>query len=280
MSGKSPPLPPNLMPALPRVALDRGFVSAPIAHRALHDRAAGRLENSPAAISAAIDAGFGIEIDVQLSCDGHAMVFHDYTLARLTDAKGPLRAQTADYLRQIRLSGMQETIPTLADVLTLVRGRVPLLIEIKDQSGDLGPAPSSLESAVATDLAGYSGAVAVMSFNPHVVAAFGALCPQIARGIVTCPYPTAEWPHILPARCEELRQIADYDRLGASFISHQANDLGNARVGAMKARGAVINCWTIKSAAKETQARQIADTITFEGYLPTPPANTPRGHDV
>ena len=280
MSGQSHPLPPDPMPALPYVRLDHGLIRAPIAHRALHDRAAGRLENSPAAISAAIDAGFGIEIDVQLSSDGRAMVFHDYTLARLTDATGPVRARTADHLRQIRLSGMQESIPTLAEVLALVRGRVPLLIEIKDQSGDLGPAPATLEAAVATDLAGYSGAVAVMSFNPHIVAAFGALCPQIARGIVTCPYPTAEWPHILPARCEELRQIADYDRLGASFISHQANDLGNAQVRALKARGAVINCWTIKSAANEAQARQIADTITFEGYLPKAPAPTPQGHDV
>ena len=71
-----------------------------------------------------------------------------------------------------------------------------------------------------------------------------------------------------------------FDRLGASFISHQANDLGNPRVRALKARGAVINCWTIKSAANEAQARQIADTITFEGYLPKAPAPTPQGHDV
>src|SRR5690606_2594929 len=110
----------------------------PIAHRALHDRAAGRIENSPAAIRAAIDHGYAIEIDLQLSQDGVPMVFHDEDLERLTEETGPVNARPAAALQAIRLAGGGDGIPSLAEVLALVAGRVPLLIELKDQSRVMG----------------------------------------------------------------------------------------------------------------------------------------------
>ncbi|NVK07361.1 MAG: phosphodiesterase, partial [Marivivens sp.] len=96
--------------------LPADFLTRPIAHRALHDKAAGRVENSPSAIQAAIDKGYGIEIDLQLSKDGVPMVFHDYALNRLTNQTGAVAQRTAAELSQITLTGGNDTIPTLAEV--------------------------------------------------------------------------------------------------------------------------------------------------------------------
>ncbi|MXW87640.1 MAG: phosphodiesterase, partial [Boseongicola sp. SB0667_bin_21] len=152
-----------------KVLLPREFLTRPIAHRALHDASDGRPENSRAAVNAALEHGYGIEIDVQLTSDGQAAVFHDYTLERLTGREGLVREQSIQELASIALRGSSESIPDLAEVLGLVAGRVPLLIEIKDWDGTFGPDVGSLESAVAKVLEGYDGPAAVMSFNPHSV---------------------------------------------------------------------------------------------------------------
>jgi glycerophosphoryl diester phosphodiesterase len=247
------------------------FFQIPLAHRALHDVAKGRPENSRAAIRAAIEVGYGIEIDVQLSRDDAAMVFHDYALDRLTGAKGAVRLCGADELAQISLSGGDEGIPTLPEVLALVSGQVPLVVEIKDQDGGMGTDVGVLEKAVAQALGGYDGPVAVMSFNPHSVAAMSRLLPDVPRGIVTSAYRYDDWP-LSGETCDRLRGIPDYDRVGASFISHEVDDLTNPRVAELKDHGAMICCWTVRSAAEEVVARRIADNITFEGYLAQHPA--------
>ena len=247
-------------------ALPRSFATVPLAHRALHDVADGRPENSRAAIRAAIAAGYGIEIDVQLSADDAVMVFHDYQLERLTDAQGAVRLFNADVLKSTPLRGGDEGIPDLAEVLALVAGRVPLLIELKDQDGGMGPDVGPLERATTDALAGYQGDVAVMSFNPHSVAMMHKLCPHIPRGLTTSAYRPDEWP-LSVTTCDALRDIPDYDRVAASFISHEVDDLDRPRVAELKQSGAVICCWTVLNAAQEAQARSVADNITFEGYL-------------
>ncbi|MGJ8626241.1 MAG: glycerophosphodiester phosphodiesterase family protein [Sulfitobacter sp.] len=245
--------------------LPRSFYTTPIAHRALHDVANGRPENSRAAIRAAMDAGYGIEIDVQLSADGAAMVFHDYGLNRLTGAQGAVRLCTAQTLSGIELTGSDEGIPTLVEVLELIAGRVPLLIEIKDQDGGMGTDVGPLEVATSQALQGYHGDLAVMSFNPHSVAQMATLIPDVPRGLVTSAYRYEDWP--LPkSTCDHLRDIPDYDRVDACFISHEVDDLERARVAELKAAGAMICCWTVKSQSVETAARRFADNITFEGY--------------
>lgn len=249
------------------MTLPDSLLSPALTHRGLHDVADGRPENSLEAIQAAIDHGYGIELDLQLSQDGVAMVFHDYHLGRLTGETGPVTLRSAAALGQIVLTGGKTGIPTFADVLTLVAGKVPLLIEIKDQDGQMGENVGPLERAAAADLAGYTGDVAVMSFNPHSVMAFGEAAPDIPRGLVTAAFDPMGWAP-LPARiCDYLRDIPDYDRTGATFISHEGPDLDRARVADLKAAGAHILCWTIKSAAQEAQARKVADNVTFEGYL-------------
>ncbi len=250
-----------------RTPLPEAFLRLPIAHRALHNRALGRIENSPAAISAAIDAGYAIEIDVQLSRDSVGMVFHDETLDRLTAQKGRVADRTAADLNEIALTGGPDCIPTLAQVLRKIAGRVPLLIEIKDQTGGMSLSDGRLETGVAADLAGYAGPVALMSFNPHSVAHMARLCPSIARGITTSAFDASDWAPLPAPICDHLRGIPDYDRTGSSFISHEAADLARPRVGELRAQGADILCWTIKSAQAEDAARKYAQNITFEQYL-------------
>ncbi|TMV85082.1 phosphodiesterase [Thioclava sp. BHET1] len=255
-----------MMPALPSI-----FLRAPIAHRGYHDLSQHRSENSISAMRAAMAEGYGIELDVQPSADGEPMVFHDDTLDRLTVETGPIRNRTAAELSRILLNGGPDHIPTLAEVLALVAGRVPLLIEIKDQDGANGPNVGPLEAAVAETLSGYGGPVALMSFNPHSMAAMARFAPQLPRGLVTCGYTAEDWPEIPAPRRAELAAIVDYDAVGACFISHQASDLAEARVAELKAAGAAVLCWTIRSAKAEEEARKIAQNVTFEQY----PARNP-----
>lgn len=256
-----------MRPDLPAVLL-----GAPIAHRALHDRARGRPENSRAAIRAAIAQGYSIEIDLQLSADDRALVFHDYDLDRLTGSAGPVRGRTAAEAGSVALAGGDgEGIPTLIEALDLVSGRVPLLIELKDQDGGMGPDVGALEAATAAALAGYDGPVAVMSYNPHSVAEMARLAPALPRGLVTEAFDPAVWP-LPPATCERLRRIPDFDRAGAGFISHQASDLHLPRVAEIKSAGFPVLCWTVRSPAEEAEARRIADNVTFEGYKAALPA--------
>ncbi len=253
----TPPLPPE-------------FLRQPIAHRGLHNRALGVIENSIGAVRAAVAAGYGIEIDIQLASDRAAMVFHDHTLDRLTPQSGPIRGWASRDLVKLPLTGSTETIPTLSQILEIVAGRVPLLIEMKDQSGGSGNAPDELERAVAHDLTGYQGPVAVMSFNPFMLANIAKRAPHIPRGITSDGYAEKEWPDLTSDTLRSLREISDFDDVGASFISHNWHDLKAPRVTELKTRGVPILCWTLKSAADEAQARRIADNITFEGYIPAP----------
>jgi len=242
------------------------FLRAPLAHRAFHDLYAGRPENSRAAMTAAIERGYGIELDLQLSGDGQAMVFHDYDLKRLTGHSGPIRQRTAGELGELALLHGDETIPTLAEILALVDGRVPLLIEIKDQDGAMGPNVGPLEQATARDLAAYAGPVAVMSFNPHSVSAFSTLAKDVPVGLTTCLFDKEHWPLLPTQTRRHLRAIPDFDRLGACFVSHNVQDLDSTHLARIRESGAAILTWTVRSALIEAEARQFADNITFEGY--------------
>lgn len=247
------------------IPINADFLRLPIAHRALHNRRAGRPENSPGAIRAAVGAGYAIEIDLQLSRDGRAMVFHDERLDRLTLETGWVRDRDAADLGQIVLRDCADTIPALEQVLAMIAGQVPLLIELKDQTDVMGQTDGRLEAATAAALAQYRGPVAVMSFNPHAIAQMARLAPEVPRGLTTSAY-GADWAPVPPARCDELREIPDFDRTACSFISHEAADLARPRVAELKAKGAAILCWTIRSQAEEDAARKVAQNVTFENY--------------
>ncbi|PVH29256.1 glycerophosphodiester phosphodiesterase family protein [Pararhodobacter oceanensis] len=255
--------------------LHETFLTRPLAHRALHDASAGRPENSLAAVRHAVALGYGIEIDLQPSADGQAMVFHDYDLGRLTHATGQVKALDAAQLQALQVRGGDAPIPTLPEVLAEVAGQVPLLIELKDQSRALGHAQSVLESATAQALQGYDGPVALMSFNPKMIGNLAQMAPHVPRGLTTYAFPERDVPPDTPPEMqvhrETLAQIAAYDAVGACFISHDWHDLNRPRVAELKAQGAAILSWTIRTPAEEMIARQIAQNITFESYLPERP---------
>lgn len=246
--------------------LPQAFLTRPFAHRGYHDKSKERVENSPSAFAAAIDAGYGIELDLQLSRDGQAMVFHDDQLNRLTDATGPVRDRVAAELQNIKLSGGTDQIPTLGEVLEQVDGAVPLLIELKDQHGEMGNSDGMLEATTVEALKDYDGPVALMSFNPNMVAQLHGLDTSYALGIVSSAWRKVDEPHVPVDTRARLAGIPDFDRVGASFLSHDVNNLDNPRVEQLKSKGIPILCWTVRSASQEKQLREVADNITFEGY--------------
>ena len=237
--------------------LPRIFCDLPITHRAFHDLDAGRPENSRAAIRAAMDAGYGIEIDLQLSADGQAMVFHDYALDRLTDETGAVRQRSAAELSAIALKGGDgEGIPTLTEVLALVAGRVPLLIELKDQDGAMGTDIGALEAATVAALQGYGGDVALMSFNPHSVAKLAELAPEIPRGLTTSSYDPAQWP-LSETLCEHAARASPISTARGRSSSAMNAPMPPVPVYRNCApKGVPILSWTIRSAGRRGRSAQ------------------------
>lgn len=145
------------------------------AHRGLHGE--GVPENSLSAFARAAEAGYGIELDVQLSRDGTVMVFHDYTLTRMTGLDKKVNELTASELQALSLAGTDQTVPTFAEVLTLVGGRVPLLVELKGETLD-----ASLCQKVASLLSDYDGAYCIESFNPLLLYNMKKYLPNACYG--------------------------------------------------------------------------------------------------
>ena len=251
-------------------ALDPAFLKTPIAHRALHDASQGIYENCRSAIIAAIEQGYAIEIDSQLSSDGRAMVFHDDRLDRLTDKRGDVSDYTAAELSQIKVGSGQDVIEPLEDILRLIDGRIPLLIELKDQGRKLSQTDGRLEQATVNALSLYQGAVAVMSFNPHMIENLAKLSSDLPLGLTTGSFMDPSWG-IDAERIAHLSQITDFDPKRHSFVSHFALELAAPCIQTLKEQGTVIFTWTIRSPEAEAIARQTVDNITFESYLAVHP---------
>jgi len=243
---------PDRLLAPPPAAKRIGFLFAqPFAHRGLHGQ--GRIENSRAAFAAAIAEGHGIECDVQIARDGEIFVFHDYELDRLTEDAGPLAERSAAQLDTIRLKGTAETLPRLSEMLDIVVGRAPLLIEVKSRDRHVG----ALCLGVRRALEGYRGAVAVMSFNPEVARWFALHAPRIVRGLVV----TEERKRGLRGRLQ--RHIALW-RARPDFLAYDIRDLPSRFAAAQRARGIPVLTWTVRSAAAEATALVHADQIIYE----------------
>ena len=252
------------MTPLPQVFLDR-----PVAHRGLHDASQGRIENARASFDAAVAAGYGIELDVQISRDGVPVVFHDYTLDRLTTLSGPVRDRSAEELAGISLSGSDDTIETLQTVLERIGPVAPVLVEIKDQSHLPGTDIAALDQVtgwgVKNAMESHGLQAAIMSFNPGYAAALSWLVAAIPRGLVGMVF---DEPSLTAAENAALTDYAAFDTSGASFVSHDRATLDTPSVTRLKAQGVPIFTWTIRSAEEEATARKVADNITFEGYTP------------
>jgi glycerophosphoryl diester phosphodiesterase len=225
--------------------------AVPFAHRGLQGGV--RVENSSGAITAAVASGYGVELDVQLSRDGQAMVFHDYDLGRLTIEQGPVAERSAAELQSIRLYISNEVMPRLPEVLLMIAGRAPLLVELKSPDRRV----ARLCRAVADALEGYRGVVGVMSFNPEVGAWFARAAPHLLRGLVV----TEQGKSGLRGRIG--RRLALW-RARADFLAYDIRDLPSRFAGAARRRGLPVYTWTVRSEADHALAAAHADQIIFE----------------
>ena len=242
------------------------LTARPIAHRGLHDRAKGIVENTLSAAAAAIAHNFAIECDVQDTADGEAVVFHDHTLDRLTAERGPVRERRVDELAALAIGATQDRIPTLPDFLDHVGGRVPLVIEIKSRfDGDMGLTRRTVEIA-----SKYAGPVALKSFDPAIVAALRDLAPELPRGIVAqSRYEGPEWAKLSAETKHAMGNLLHFVRTQPDFLSWRVHDLPSAAPFLCRelARIAVMT-WTVRTDDDRRRAREHADQIVFEGFVP------------
>ena len=241
------------------------LTARPIAHRGLHDRVAGIVENMPAAMTAAIAGQYAIETDVQLTADGEAMVHHDDTLGRLNAGDAALTTLTAAALKQVRFKDTPQRMMTLGDLCDLVAGRTPLVVEIKSHyDGD-----TSIVDRIATVLATYRGPVALMSFDPTMVLAARMLMPDMVRGIVAeRDYETPYWAKLTPAQRLEMTDLRHLPKTEPHFVSYNVNDLPADAPLAARRDGCALITWTVRNETQRAISEQYADQITFEGFRP------------
>ncbi|WP_238256091.1 glycerophosphodiester phosphodiesterase family protein [Methylorubrum podarium] len=242
------------------------LTARPIAHRGLHDRAAGIPENTLAAAEAAVAGGYAIECDVQRSADGEAMVFHDEALGRLTGVAEPVDARTAAELGTLAIAGTGERIPTLTAFLAKIAGRVPVVVEIKSRfDGDRRLTRRTVEV-----VAGLDAPIALKSFDPGIVATLAEIAPDRPRGIVA--EASQDDPHyalLTPSARAELSGLLHLHVSRPHFLSWRVGDLPGPvpylcrRLGQMP-----VMTWTVRTEAQRALAQEHADQMVFEGFRP------------
>ncbi|MCZ8374595.1 MAG: glycerophosphodiester phosphodiesterase family protein [Beijerinckiaceae bacterium] len=245
--------------------LPAGFLDRPIAHRGFHDAAAGRLENTRGAFVAAIEAGYGIECDIQPSADGEAVVFHDFTLDRLTVETGRVDARPAAALAAIPFRRGDHGIESLAALLALVAGQVPLVIEIKSRfNGD-----DRLARAALAALRGYGGPVVLKSFDPGVLVALRKAGAKVPLGIVATPSyddPEAGLDEAGKFRLANLLHLAESR---PDFVSWDQRAIPSAAPFLSRyGLGLPLMSWTVRDQATADRLRPHIDQIVFEGFIP------------
>lgn len=238
----------------------------PIAHRGLHDEVNGIIENTPSAVQAAMDAGYGIEVDVQMSSDGEAIVFHDYDLDRLTKETGFVSSRSAAELKQVKFKRTSDRIQTLPELLEQISGRVPLVVEIKGDWRTHG----AFECHLAEILTAYYGEVAVMSFDPYAVRAFAHAAPVLPRGLASGPFRNKHyWGHLSPWKRFYMRHLLSSFIANPDFVAYDINAINSLAPWIWKQ---VLNkpllTWTIRSYEDAQLAENYADAIIFEKIRP------------
>lgn len=236
------------------------YKGAKFAHRGLHGKEIA--ENSMSAFRAAVEAGYGIELDVRLSKDGELVVFHDDTLDRVVGREGRVDEFTAEELGEMKLSRTEDTIPLFSEVLKTVGGKVPLLVEIKENPGN-----SAVSKATAKILADYEGDYIIESFNPLSLSTIAKKSPRVARGILSHRYYAYE-KYRKPLYF--LLQTLLFNRIcRPSFIAYDHRHANCTSLRLARKMGAVTFAWTIRSEAEEREAYKNGfDGVIFENYIP------------
>lgn len=244
-----------------------GWLTArPVAHRGLHDYARGIVENMPGAVRSAVAANFSIEIDIQLTVDGEAMVHHDDELGRLTEGSGALRTKTADELKRVTFKNTSEKMMSLAELCALVAGRVPLVIEVKSHfDGD-----RRLVRRMADVLSAYNGPAVGMSFDPDQVLALRDLIPSRPRGILAeRHYTETDWPEATSYQRAAMTNLRAAFRARPHFVAYLVDEL--PAVAPWIARN-IFQCplltWTVRTPEQRARAAKYGDQMIFEGFHP------------
>lgn len=242
------------------------LTARPVAHRGLHDAARGVIENMPGAVQAAVAGNFSIEVDIQLTADGEAMVHHDDALGRLTEGSGALLGKSAAELRAVKFKNTAERMMSLDDLLTLVAGRVPLVIEVKSHfDGD-----RKLVKRMADVLASYSGPVVGMSFDPDQVLALREFAPNLPRGIVAQrSYDDDYWKKLTREQRDSMLYLRHGFRTEPHFVAFWVNQLpAPAPWIARNIFGCPLLAWTVRTPEQREWAARYADQMIFEGFVP------------
>src|SRR6195256_3387499 len=244
-----------------------GWLTArPVAHRGLHDLARGIIENMPGAIRAAIDGNFNIEVDLQLTADGEAMVHHDDALGRLTKGSGPLLGMTSEKLRAVKFKDTPERMMSLGDLCALVAGRVPLVIEVKSHfEGD-----RKLVTRMAEVLSSYRGPAVGMSFDPDQVLALREMMPELPRGIIAQRnYDDDYWKKLTPEQRQGMLHLRHAFRTRPHFVAFWVDQLpAPAPWIARNVFGLPLLAWTVRTSEQRERAARYADQMIFEGFRP------------
>jgi glycerophosphoryl diester phosphodiesterase len=242
------------------------LVARPIAHRGLHDVAHGIIENTAGAVRAAIAANYGIEVDVQISRDGEAMVHHDDVLGRLTDGEGRLDSLTAAELKRVRFRGSDEHMMTLGDLCDLVAGRVTMLVELKSRFDGDGRLPGR----VASVLGSYRGPVAPMSFDPGQLVMLRQKSARLVCGIVAAKYrPHPYWDRMRGWMRHGMGYLLTALTSRPQFVAYAVADLpALAPLAARHVFGLPLLTWAVRTAAERQTAERWADQMIFEGFRP------------
>lgn len=242
------------------------LTARPVAHRGLHDISRGIVENMPGAVQAAIAGNFAIEVDIQLSADGEAMVHHDHALGRLTEATGEVIDKTAAELKAIKFRDTGERMMSLSDLCDMVAGRVPLVIELKSRfAGD-----RRLAKRMAEVLASYEGPAVGMSFDPDQVLALRQLVPTRPRGIVAQrSYEDAYWADLTQAQRDSMLYLRHGFQTQPHFVAFKVDHLpAPAPWMARNLFGCALLAWTVRSSEQRAHAGRFADQMIFEGFVP------------
>ena len=237
------------------------FKSVHYAHRGLHN--AERAENSMSAFKAAVDGGWGIELDIRLSKDGKLVVFHDDTLDRVCGKEGKVIDFTVEELANIKLSGTEDGVPLFEDVLRLVDGKVPLLVEIKED-----PGVNAVSLAACEMLDSYKGEFIVESFNPLSLKTVKDNRPDFVRGVLSQRYYAYE--QYRKPLYFALQSLLLNVLCRPAFIAY---DHRHAKSFALRFLRGFFDvptlAWTVRSQEEEIIARKNGfDGIIFENYIP------------
>ncbi len=260
-----------IMPGRPAHEAVEPFEQTYVAHRGLFDNAGDAPENSMRAFQQAIDAGYAIELDVQLTADGTVVVTHDKSQLRVAGVDMLITEMTEEEVAQLRLFRTDQGVPTFEEVLDLIDGQVPLLVELKvGADGDA----AALSEATAKLLDGYEGHYVVQSFNPFALRWFKSNRPDVVRGILSADFynyydPDAE-VQVTGASAFVLSNMLANVIARPNFISYEVTGYRQPTFALVhKVTGVDCLAWTIRTPDELTLARsEGAQGIVFDSFIP------------